>query len=291
MKLFLMLLLGTLHLSCFAEKNSVNVYLGVLEYDKEVGARVAFLKNKGRWQSIKITNDKLENSIKVLPKELHWLIYFDGKILGKVTSKYEKQSLNSKTGLMTIVKSLDQLPKIKDKLNLFSNWEGEKKFRPLILTTNKTIDPDRWKPYNIKGNALNSFKSIFIKKLGGNVDNCTKYIEGKEQEFLNTKLNNQNVSLLKAYKSSKDEVLFGISTIAKYECDGPSSEEYSIHWFYKTKNSVKFVGNQIMPIDAGDFDNDGKSEWMFSKSGYNLGGYKLFYDNFKNSVKFEWVYH
>lgn len=44
-------------------------------------------------------------------------------------------------------------------------------------------------------------------------------------------------------------------------------------------------------VDAGDYDNDGKSEVVFSIAGDNLGGYVLFYDDFTKHATFEFSYH
>jgi hypothetical protein len=44
-------------------------------------------------------------------------------------------------------------------------------------------------------------------------------------------------------------------------------------------------------VDAGDYDNDGRSELVFSIDDYDLGGYRLFYDHFKKESVFEFSYH
>jgi hypothetical protein len=44
-------------------------------------------------------------------------------------------------------------------------------------------------------------------------------------------------------------------------------------------------------VDAGDFNNDGKSEILFSISRYDRGGYELFYDQFTKHVAFEFSFH
>ena len=44
-------------------------------------------------------------------------------------------------------------------------------------------------------------------------------------------------------------------------------------------------------VDAGDYDNDGKSEFLFCIDQYNRGGYKLFYDDFKKRAVFQFNYH
>jgi hypothetical protein len=51
------------------------------------------------------------------------------------------------------------------------------------------------------------------------------------------------------------------------------------------------LGNGIWLVDAGDYDNDGKSELVFSIDRYNQGGYELFYDDFKKHATFEYGYH
>ena len=44
-------------------------------------------------------------------------------------------------------------------------------------------------------------------------------------------------------------------------------------------------------VDAGDYDNDGSSELIFSIDDYDLGGYKIFYDKFEKHTAFEFGYH
>jgi hypothetical protein len=56
-------------------------------------------------------------------------------------------------------------------------------------------------------------------------------------------------------------------------------------------DKLKLLGKDLSPVDAGDFDSDGKSEWMFMYSGYNESGYCLFFENFSKKVEFNWVYH
>ena len=50
-------------------------------------------------------------------------------------------------------------------------------------------------------------------------------------------------------------------------------------------------GLKYVAVGAGDYDNDGKSELVFSIDDYNRGGYKLFYDDLSRSAIFEFNYH
>jgi len=44
-------------------------------------------------------------------------------------------------------------------------------------------------------------------------------------------------------------------------------------------------------VDAGDYDNDGKSELVFSIDRENEGGYQIWYDNFTKHATFKFHYH
>jgi hypothetical protein len=63
-------------------------------------------------------------------------------------------------------------------------------------------------------------------------------------------------------------------------------------WFaVDPSRSVVYLDSGIWLVDAGDYDNDGKSELVFSINRDNEGGYDLFYDDFKKRVVFEFNYH
>ena len=51
------------------------------------------------------------------------------------------------------------------------------------------------------------------------------------------------------------------------------------------------IGNGIHPVDASDYDADGKSEWVFLYSGYNEDGYVLYEGPEKEPLKATWGYH
>ena len=63
-------------------------------------------------------------------------------------------------------------------------------------------------------------------------------------------------------------------------------------WFtINPEHSVQYLGQDIWLLDAGDYDNDGRSEVVFVIEGYNRGGYELFYDDFRKHAIFEYSYH
>ncbi|MDH4208632.1 MAG: hypothetical protein OEV76_07145, partial [Anaerolineae bacterium] len=71
---------------------------------------------------------------------------------------------------------------------------------------------------------------------------------------------------------------------AGFEIDDP--------WFVITpQEAVRYLDDGMWLVDAGDYDNDGKSELLFSINRYDRGGYELFYDDFKRHATFEFSYH
>ena len=77
-----------------------------------------------------------------------------------------------------------------------------------------------------------------------------------------------------------------------YRCDGPLGEAFVAQWFViDPGKEIKFLGKGMRLVDAGDYDNDGKSEVVFSIEGYDRGGYRIFYDDFKRNATFEFGYH
>jgi hypothetical protein len=63
-------------------------------------------------------------------------------------------------------------------------------------------------------------------------------------------------------------------------------------WFVvDTKKSIAYLESGIWLVDAGDYDNDGRSELVFSINRDNEGGYEIYYDNFKKHATFRFNYH
>jgi len=70
---------------------------------------------------------------------------------------------------------------------------------------------------------------------------------------------------------------------------GPSSQR--LKFVVTPEHQVRFLGSGMWFVDAGNYGEDGKTEVVFSIGGYNRDGYKLFYDDFKQSAVFEFNYH
>lgn len=80
--------------------------------------------------------------------------------------------------------------------------------------------------------------------------------------------------------------------MSRNKCEDVQSDTWAASWFHVNKEgSVRYIGRGMTLLDAGDYDNDGESEIIFWRSGYNEDGYILFYKQFINRVDFTWNYH
>ena len=103
----------------------------------------------------------------------------------------------------------------------------------------------------------------------------------------------QDIKISKSYESRRQWVLVSLSVVG-YHCDGPTELDspFLAQWFaVSPQGVVSFLGGGIELIDAGDYDNGGRSELIFSTNAYNRGGYKMCYDDFRKQADFEFSYH
>lgn len=61
--------------------------------------------------------------------------------------------------------------------------------------------------------------------------------------------------------------------------------------FINNQNQVTFLQDELTYLDHGDFDNNGKDEFLFWYRRHNHNAYVLYYDNFQKTAKYEWMYH
>jgi ribosomal protein S18 len=292
-KLFLLLLAV---LSPGRSIASEEIYLGVMEFkDEQPTARVLFL-NKGSWQSVKKQDlsNKLIQELREVKSLIDWDIYYDGGTKGQISTKFNKQCKNNTSGSCGLLEitSKNYVPfRKKIRGPFYYSWLGQHKYRPLVLSSKKSVkDPMGWKLSKLKSTIKNKFKSRLVEELNSVVPNC-RFDKDNNEVLYNQRINFENVELLKSYVSKNGLNLFAARVTEEYKCDGPSPDEYSTYWFYGKGDKLKLLGKDLSPVDAGDFDSDGKSEWMFMYSGYNESGYCLFFENFSKKVEFNWVYH
>jgi len=215
-------------------------------------------------------------------------VSFDGKQVGHVVSRTPQSfDFYSSIGQQTIVGTIAP-PTIGKPSADFAGFLGEPVYRPLVAVSEPNYrDPDGWKPTHLSTDTTAAVRKAFRGRFP-KVTNCS------QQDIQHGKLwpyTDANVSVSKAYSSNRHWLIAEV-LLSGDECDGPPDEAFRSQWFVVTpEQKVLFLGSSMWLVDAGDYDGDGKSELVFSIDGYNLGGYKLFYDDFRQRASFEFGYH
>jgi hypothetical protein len=97
-----------------------------------------------------------------------------------------------------------------------------------------------------------------------------------------------------AYSSNKHSFLVEASLDAG-DCgyiSEPNEPESGPWFFVSSDGSVRRIGSFLTLLDAGDYDNDGRSEVVFVLSqGENTDGFVLFDGTFEKPVTLTWHYH
>jgi hypothetical protein len=82
------------------------------------------------------------------------------------------------------------------------------------------------------------------------------------------------------------------------ECDGPRAHPSQLWMYRDARGRVWPLPGQlsadradlVTPLEYADLLRDGHDELLFLAAGHDRGGYVLFFDSFRNSVKFTWPY-
>jgi hypothetical protein len=162
----------------------------------------------------------------------------------------------------------------------FAQWGADGPvYRPLVLVSApNAADPDAWQRADIHSNqvpqSLVSFRAAVAK-------------ENPKLQYADN-----DVALLKAYHSHGGLLLYALVLAhlapSPDEVPGP---EWTPHWFVvDASGAVRYLGSEMMLIDAGDYDGDGHSELVFAKAGYDYDGYLLLWDDLRRSAVFGWNY-
>jgi|GEM_PF-2659279 len=61
--------------------------------------------------------------------------------------------------------------------------------------------------------------------------------------------------------------------------------------YITNENTVTYLSDELELLEYGDFDNDGKDEFIFWSSIFNHDKYILFYNDFSDELVYEWNYH
>ncbi len=284
-----------------ANVRRTNVILGVLEdypgkspNQSDIQfVRVVFEKNAGDWHPFP-TKTKSYHDLPSLtssyPKEVTWTIAFDGRNLGRITSQPPQQYRYYSEIGMEYITSHGPVPTVGKKSADYSgSMSNTQVYRPLVAISQPNFaDPDQWKRSQLSPEQIAAARQQFRNKFP-KASNC----KNPEENILRLwKYRDEDIHVTKAYSSKDGSSLIELN-LTSYACDGPYDGTGFIGQWYviEPPGVVRFLGTDMWLVDAGDYDNDGKSEVLFSIDGYNEGGYRLFYQNFNKSAEFVFYYH
>jgi hypothetical protein len=250
------------------------IILGVLEetpghYADQPASRavrVVFQKNGHEWQPFDNSSQYVHG--------VTWTIAFSGRSLGQVTGTAD-------------ITSHGPIPTVGKRSTEYGGFLGTAVFRPLIANSQPYFkDPDGWKPSHPSSEAAAALRAQFRKKFP-QVSNCTS--EGSDAKPWPYR--DADIRLAKAYSSTRRWSVVQL-LLERYRCEGPIEDAFAGQWFaVSARGEIKFIGQGMWLVDAGDYDNDGKSEVVFSIDRYNEGGYELFYNDFAGHAVFQFGYH
>ena len=277
-----------------SDNTNDRIYVGVLDDAREEMInwkpgvalqriiRPAFEKTATGWKQVDASS---------LPVHTNWTVAFDGKNLGEVES--QAGSGEGFTSVQNILTPVSVIPTVGSPSQQFAGLMAvgpTKVRRPLIVISKPYFhDPDGWTRTKLPDEIAVSVRTAFRREYP-HVDRC------KDEQALehNWKFPDSALSFPTAYASNKHSFVVQASLTAGNcgwvdQPDDPLSEP----WFFVSGNgAVRRIGSFMKLLDAGDYDNDGKSEVVFLVNrGEDTDGFVLFDANFDQQVSLLWHYH
>lgn len=113
--------------------------------------------------------------------------------------------------------------------------------------------------------------------------------QSKLEEFV---YRSEEVKVVKAYASRPGLIVARLHLQAVDCQDTEAGFDIDDPWFFvDATKTVKYLDSGISLVDAGDYDNDGRSELIFSIDREDEGGYEIWYENFNKHATFKFIYH
>lgn len=253
--------------------------------------RAVFYKEGERWKAFPSDcsdHECLQTIAAKYPREVDWTITFDGRQLGNVTGRTPESFKFYASVGQQVITSKDIPPTIGQPSREFGGFTDQSVDRPLMAVSRPNYrDPDGWKPAKLSATEMLAIRREFRKRFP-KAANC---LEGQSDKEKPWPYEDRNITVQKAYGSKRNWMVASV-LLDTYRCDGPPDEPFAMQWFVITpQQQVGWLASNMWLVDAGDYDGDSKSELVFAIDGYNRGGYRLFYDDFRSRAEFEFSYH
>jgi hypothetical protein len=283
--------------SCSFAASGQSVILGVLEDVPPVyvddtnkpAVRVLFQFDGGKWIAFPSDcsdQDCLRRIVVQYPAKVRWSIGLNGRQLAKLSTRVPQWfDFYSHVGLQDIDEP-SQVPKIGSRSVEFGGFTGEAVYHPLVANSEPFFsDPDHWRGSPVPANIQIALHHAFRR---ANPKLC-KRDQTDETKSVPFGYTDAQVRISKALKSKSGVWIAELHLDNASACD--DVVQFDEPWFVvRSDGSTKYIGEGMWLVDVGDFNNDGRSEILFSIGRYNRGGYELFYDQFAKHVSFEFSF-
>jgi len=253
--------------------------------------RPAFEKTKTGWRKVNPAS---------IPAQINWIVAFDGRSLGPVASKAipigskpKEGSSRYLTSVQAIVTPAADTPSVGAPSEKYSPLAAgpTKGRRPLVVVSKPyTSDPDGWKRLSQPPDAVADLLRKAFRNEFPHAYRC------KEEEIVqhNWKFPDSSLSFPTTYASNKGSFLVE-SSLNAGDCgyvDDPNDPGSSPWFFVTADSSARRIGSFMSLLDAGDYDNDGKSEVIFIlEQPEDTEGFVLFDADLHKDASLLWTYH
>jgi hypothetical protein len=253
--------------------------------------RILFQKKDLDWQPF--PNDCfyqacLETITSQYPRSVTWNIGLSGRNLGRVTGLTpNKFAFYAGVGLQEIT-SKGPVPTIGKRSKEYGGFTESNLLRPLIANSLPYFhDQESWQFSHPTTEVIADLRLKFRDKFPS-AWNCANQNDDRAKAW---QYDNADIRLKKFY-SSKNGWSMAQMVLSGSRCDEPAEGPFVDQWFViSPSGGFTYLGSGMKFLDAGDYDNDGRPEVVFMIDRYDLGGYVLFYDDFKKNAAFEFHYH
>jgi hypothetical protein len=257
------------------------------------GVRVVFQKSAIGWKPFP-SNCPDQQCLKTIssqfPAEIHWQVAFDGKSLGDVIAHTPREfAFYSHIGLQEIT-SKSPVPTIGKPSIEFSGFLDQPVHRFLVAISQPNFrDPDSWKPSSLSVELLALLRQQFHRQF----PKLCRISKQGQTKLEPRPYREEELQLIRAYASKTGWVVARLRLEDAVDCeDTDAGFQIEDPWFtIDPARSSRYLDSGTWLVDAGDYDNQGHSELIFSIDRYDRGGYILYYDDFKKHVIFEFSYH
>jgi hypothetical protein len=266
----------------------------------EPHVRVAFAKTERGWQRACMYSQGEQEGPECvdlgLIRKVSWEVAHRGKRLGAVETDgwYDARYFRT-LGVLKRVSAAP--PRVGAADRRFASWLARAAHRPLVALRGAKPDwPRSWSEVNAAAADMEGVLGLFRRAF-------PKLPDCKSAEGAGTgAIERNHLAVIGSLRGADGTRLIGVRLDPKLTegCDGPLGLEWSDLWFLGPPGkppaplSVE-IENDLAPfrmalLDLGDYDGDGKAEALFWFSSHNVEGYFLYYEAFKDHVRFAWKY-